>query len=376
MKKSRKQHLERIARRTALRRQGREAKTLTGILHVNAGGFGFIHPQTVDDDDRTQDAFVPAAMLNNAMDGDLVKGVVLPPRSDEEAAKGTAARITEILRRGREEAVGEVLSGHKIRPLNRRLGECIELTGSFKNAKRGDWVKVKLLHNSGREGESRGTVIDRIGKAGEILSDLDAVMAEYNLIPPYTEADNDQAEQIAPASIERQDLTMLETATIDPVDAKDFDDALSIAPGTREGEVRIYVHIADVAAYATPGSWLDKEAQKRGFTTYLPGRTLPMLPKKLTAKISLQAGAISFAHTVELLVEKSSGKVLSSRRYHASIRVDKRLNYDEVQSFLDANGQNAPSDWSGKLCSMLRELAECTRAMRRFREKTEEFIDL
>ncbi|MDR0932255.1 MAG: RNB domain-containing ribonuclease, partial [Victivallales bacterium] len=373
MKKEKKRRLRRIAER-AHKRHERRLETVEGKITVTHSGFGFVTLPENEQGEKPDDIFIPAQFVGDAMDGDEVKVAILPPRPDHpgDAEKGPAGKVIAILNRDREELVGELLAGSRVRPLNKRMPEEIEISGSRNGAKRGDWVRVKLLGR--KDGAWSGTIRKVLGRAGEIAADLDAVAAEYNLAPAYSNADNLEAGKIVPRDIEREDHTDALTLTIDPFDAKDFDDALSIAPGKNDSEVIVGVHISDVAAFIAPKSKFDQEAEKRAFSCYLPGRTLPMLPKVLTAKISLQAGVDSQAHTVFLTLEKATGKVVSFRRCHTLIRVDHRLNYEEVQTFLDHD--KAPEDWSDGLKNELRLLLDVTRKMRQYRRTTEGFIEM
>ncbi len=372
MRKEKKKRLRRIVER-ARRRHEQRVETVSGKLTVTPGGFGFVELPSSGDGKKPDDVFIPPQFIGEAMDGDDVRVALLPPRGDYPAdRRGPAGKIVEVISRGREEFVGELLAGNRVRPLDRHMPEDVEISGSRCGAKRGDWVRVKLLRKEG--GVWRGAIRKAMGRAGVIAADLDAVMAEYDLAPRYSESDNEEALKIVPREIGREDCTGALTITIDPVDAKDFDDAVSISPGTKRGTVIIGVHISDVAAYIAPKSKFDKQAEKRGFSCYLPGRTLPMLPAALTAQISLRAGQVSNAHTVFLTVEKKSGRVLSFRRVHSRILVDHRLNYEEVQEFIDTG--RAPADWSEALRASLKELVEVTRRMREWRRAAEEFIDL
>ncbi|MBO5923214.1 MAG: RNB domain-containing ribonuclease, partial [Lentisphaeria bacterium] len=164
------------------------------------------------------------------------------------------------------------------------------------------------------------------------------------------------------------------TLTIDPFDAKDYDDAVSLSPGQTPETVELGVHIAEVAAWITPGSYFDKKAGTRGFTAYLPGRTINMLPKGLTRNISMTEGVDAPAHTILFEVEKATGKILSGKRMHSVIHVDKRLDYDTVQRFYDNN--KAPDTWDDTLRAALRELLDITTKMRRNRQAEEQFLDL
>lgn len=373
MNRDKKKRLHRIAEHAKLRRE-RRAETVTGKIAITHSGFGFVTLPEDENGEKPQDVFIPPQFTGDAMDGDEVKVALLPPRESrpDDRDKGPAGKVVEVIARGREELVGELLAGHRVRPLNKRMPDEIELSGARIGAKRGDWVKIRLLGRE--EGTWRGSIKKVLGRAGVIGADLDAIMAEYNLASPYSAEDDGEAADIAPREITREDHTSALTLTIDPFDAKDFDDALSIAPGKNNSEVVIGVHISDVAAFIVPKSKFDKQAEKRSFSCYLPGRTLPMLPKSLTAKISLQAGVDSRAHTVFVTVEKKTGKVLSFRRCHTLIRVDHRLNYEEVQEFLDHG--KAPADWSDGLRAELQLLLDVTRKMRKFRKESEGFIDL
>ena len=187
---------------------------------------------------------------------------------------------------------------------------------------------------------------------------------------PYSPEFETYAAKLQPsATVRREDLSNLFTVTIDPKDAKDFDDALSIEDGDKEW--KIGVHIADVAAYVRPGTKLDREARRRAFSSYIPGMFRPMLPRPLTQKISLRQDADSLAHTVLLTVRKRDGAITSARRTFSLIRVNRRLNYDEVQEFIDGT---TPDTWTGELKTAVALLVRATRKMRSRRKRREEFL--
>lgn len=373
MKKEKKKRLRRVAERARVRR-ARQLETLCGKITITHAGFGFVAPRKDARNEPQEEIFIPPQFIGDAMDGDDVKIALLPPREDrpDERGKGPAGKVLEVIRRNREELIGELLAGRRVQPISRHIPGEIEISGSRNGAKRGDWVKVKLLGYE--NGIWRGTIQKTIGRAGVIAADLDAIMAEYGLTQAYSETDDAEAANLMPREIAREDHTGDLTVTIDPFDAKDFDDALSITPGKTDGEVVIGVHISDVAAFLAPKTKFDKQAEKRAFSCYLPGRTLPMLPKTLTAKISLQTGVTSNAHSLFLTVEKKTGRVVSFRRRHTIIKVDYRLNYEEVQDFLDRC--NAPNPWSEELRKTLQLLFEVTRNMRKCRKAAEQFIEL
>ena len=373
MKKNRKKRLRRIADRREQRKNSRSQFELTGTISMTQSGFGFVKPDMDDpESEDIRDIFIPAKFVNGAIDGDRVQVEILPARNDS-PDRGPAGRVRKIIERTKKEFVAELLSGGRLRPLNTKLPEDIFVHGIKKGAKKGDWLRVRLddeLH----DGDFYASVAKVIGKAGVIASDLDAVMSEFELQPPYTEAENLAAAAIEPREINRIDLTSLAAVTIDPIDAKDFDDALTIVPSADGKTVEIGVHISDVAAFIAPKTTFDRAAGKRAFSCYLPGRTLPMLPAELTRKISLQAGTDSLAHTVFLTVDRKSGAILATRRMHSVIHVTDRLDYDAVQNFCD-NG-TAPDFWSDRLKQDIALLIDITRKMRKCRFEQENFIDL
>lgn len=373
MKKAKKNRLRRITERTRERRSGRIKDKVHGILSVTANGYGFVHP--LETEKNATEVFIPAQFINGAMDGDEVIVGILPPRDEDIANKrGPSGKIIEVVEHGRERVVGELLSGRRVRPLSKHLTEDIDVAGSLNGAKRGDWVELRLLHHQREEGEAvRGAVSRRIGKAGTVQGDLDAVCAEFDLPSPYSEEDDQEALALVPREISRIDYRQATCVTIDPEDAKDFDDAISVAT-LPDGKWELGVHIADVAAWIAPHSRFDKGALKRSFTAYLPGRTLPMLPKSLTARISMQAHQDSPAHSILFTVDPESCEVLAVRRAHMIVRVDQRLDYDQVQDFLHKDKR--PEDCSDDAVEALKVLGKVAAAWRQKRAATEHFLDL
>ncbi len=243
MKKERKKHLRRLRDRAEKRRAERHRDTVEGVLRIAPGGYGFV--KTAGADGQEGEVFVPAKFVNGALDRDRVELEILPPRPGhpEDSARGPVGRVSKIIERTREELVGEVLAGGVVRPLNPRMPESVRLRGYRKGAKVGDWVRLSLKPGGG---EFDGSVRQVLGRAGEIAADLDAVMAEFELPPRYGEADDQAALAIVPREIERREYPDLTVLTIDPTDAKDFDDALSVTPGDRPGVFEVGVHISDV----------------------------------------------------------------------------------------------------------------------------------
>jgi ribonuclease R len=217
-------------------------------------------------------------------------------------------------------------------------------------------------------------ILRRLAAADPITADLDAVATEFDLPEPYTAAEQQAAEQIAPEHVPREDATRLGVVTIDPVDAKDFDDGLSIEPGPRPGTVVVGVHIADVAVFVPPGSAVDEGARRRGFTCYLPGRTLPMLPRALSSwQCSLVAGEERLAHSLFLEIDEGTGEVLNRRRVRTRIRVAQRLTFEEVGEVLARRGRGIGAAPREVVATVLR-LGDLAARLRDGRAEREAFL--
>lgn len=354
---------------------GKKYKEATGVFSASSSGFGFFLP----DDESGKEYFIPPHGVGNAIDGDRVQAKIYYPDSAGNVlgypSKGPVAYIINILERKRVFTVANMTSRHTAAPLDRHLPDELPVNSVPRGVKTGDWVKLRLLANGKKFTERlRGSVEENLGRAGTVRGDLNAVMAEFKLEGPYTEAEEKAASALTMEKIARTDLRHLFTVTIDPSDACDFDDALSIEVSGKN-EVTLGVHIADVAAWIQPGTKFDKAALKRGFSAYLPGRFLPMLPKKLTKKISLQQNKDSVAHTVLFTVRRSDGKILATRRVHSTVRVNARLSYDEVQRYL-SDASQAPAEWSRELKENLSLLALIAKRFRAKRAKEEGFLQL
>lgn len=366
LRKEKKKRLARIADRQKQRRSSRNTEQFAeGRFSASRSGFGF-----VDIDDGTS-VFIPEKFTNDAIDGDFVKVQILPPRSDfDRKESGPAGRVVEIIERKRELFVGEILPGFRVKSLDPKMPDFIRIFGARHGAEVGDWVKLKL--DSVEDGVCFCQIAKVIGKAGVVSSDIDAVCEEYELPKPYTPEENEAAAALEARDIGRADRRNIVSYAIDPVDAKDQDDAVSVADCG--DKVMIGVHISDVAAYIAPKSRFDSAALKRTFSCYLPGRTLPMLPAELTAKLSVGGAGEHLVHSVFLEVDKASGEITSSCREHSLMLGAVRLNYDQVQEFLDSG--KAPENWSEQQQKDISLLLETTALMRRYRQEKEKFIDL
>lgn len=365
LRKDKKKRLRRISERQASRKNRKDELFAEGRFSAARAGFGFV------DLEDGNSVFVPEKFTNDAIDGDLVRVQILPPRREFEGRdNGPAGRVVEIIERKRAEFVGEILPGFRIKALDPKLPDFIRVFGSKHGAETGDWVKLRL--DSVEEGVCYCQISKVIGKAGIIAADLDAVCEEFDIPRPYTAEENDAALELEEREIERIDRRNINSYAIDPADAKDQDDAVSIHEA--QDKVILGVHISDVAAYIAPRSRFDAAAQKRAFSCYLPGRTLPMLPAKLTAKLSVGGGDEVLTHSVYLEIDRATGEVTGYHREHSVMRGAARLTYDEVQEFLESGRH--PESWSDQQAADIALLLEMTAKIRSFRALSEKFIDL
>ena len=358
-------------------RAASKKELIPGRITITAQGFGFVAPLDTEKNDK--DIFVPAQYVNTAFDGDLVMvRVIEKDKNLYDNNKGPVGVVCEVVERKRLGIVGElalVRNGFVIKPLNRKLPDNIPVEGDLKGAKRGEWVKASVEYGSGRKNSAAFCEIQEIvGKAGILNNDLLALIKEYNLMPPYTEDEERMATKLQPAKIERKDLTSYFCVTIDPHDAKDFDDSVSYTETGKKNECIIGIHIADVAAWIQPGTCFDRTAADRGFTAYIPGNTLPMLPRQLTKSISLTTGKESFAHSVLLTVNTKTGVILKYERCHSKIRIAERLTFGQVEDYITKN--KSQPGWGEELRYSLDKLVGIYKLMRNNRLRDEKFLDL
>jgi ribonuclease R len=237
-----------------------------------------------------------------------------------------------------------------------------------RRADAGDLVLVRPGGGGGRDGggPGRAQVARRIGRPDIARDVLEALMLDRGLRRSFDPAVERQAREAAAAPVDteaigtRRDLRSLTTFTIDPADARDFDDALSAEP-VGDDALRVWVHIADVSAYVRPGSLVDREAYRRSTSVYVPSAVEPMLPEALSNRAcSLVPGEDRLAVTVELMVRGDS--VSSASFYRSVIRSDQRLDYDYVDRIFSGH-ERARAPWAKPL-TYAREAAAALAARR------------
>ncbi len=284
----------------------------------------------------------------HALDGDRVRVTMLARREGHTRE----AEVTDILQRANDTFVGElqVERGYgflvtESRSLSTDIFIPKENLGGGKN---GDKAVVKIVEWPTQSKSPIGKVVDILGKQGENNAEMHAILAQYGLPYSYPERVEKAAEQISPEISEeeisrREDFREVTTFTIDPHDAKDFDDALSIRPAGK-GVWEVGVHIADVSHYVKEGDIIDKEAVKRATSVYLVDRTIPMLPERLCNFIcSLRPDEEKLAYSTIFQINEK-GEILDWHLAHTVIRSNRRFTYEEVQYILERNGEASEAD--------------------------------
>ncbi|MBQ9286756.1 MAG: RNB domain-containing ribonuclease, partial [Bacteroidaceae bacterium] len=305
-------------------------------------------------DDGSKPIFVSERNSMFALNGDRVRVSMMARRQNHIKE----AMVTEILSHKMDQAVGKLKVekdyAFLITEGNIFVHDIMVPKKKLKGGKTGDKAVVKITQWPSRESKSIvGEVVDILGKQGEKNAEMHAILAQYGLPYKYPKAVEDAAEKIdagiTPQEIaSREDFRDVFTCTIDPHDAKDFDDALSIravnesAKGqklTAKGQLyEVGVHIADVSHYVKEGSTIDKEAQKRATSIYLVDRTIPMLPERLCNFIcSLRPDEEKLCYSAIFVLDEEAN-VKSWHLAHTVIRSNRRFAYEEVQEILEKNG--------------------------------------
>lgn len=257
------------------------------------------------------------------------------------------AQVIEIIQRNKDRFVGRLRVdrdfAYLITPENTFVHDIIIPKKKLKGGKTNDKAIVKITQWPDAEHKNLlGEVVDVLGQTGNNDVEMNTILAQYGLPYVYPKAVEEAAEKISAEitkqdEAEREDFRDVFTCTIDPHDAKDFDDALSIKL-LDKGLWQVGVHIADVSHYVTEGSIIDKEAMKRATSVYLVDRTIPMLPERLCNFIcSLRPDEDKLAYSVIFNLDDEAN-VKAYRIVHTIIRSNRRYAYEEVQEILEANG--------------------------------------
>ncbi len=327
-----------------------------GTFRANPKGFGFVRPLHST---SHGDLFVPPHATDDAMTGDTVVARVVKKgrRAGQMRYNG---QIIEVLERGQNKLVGTLLKqadGWIVRPDGTEFFESISVDDvTAKNATENDKVVVEIIAYPTDRYLARGVIIEVLGKAGQYKAEINSIIHQFQLPGEFDAECRQQASRIAagfdPADAgKRDDVTDQTIITIDPPDAKDFDDAISLSRN-RDGNWVLGVHIADVSTFVSMDSPMDIEAKKRGNSVYLPGRVLPMLPETLSNGIcSLQPGQKRFAKSVYVTYDEQ-GNILDRNFANSVICSKARLTYQQADGILRGKAEGFPGEVVGLLKDM------------------------
>ena len=294
-------------------------------------------------DDSDVPVFVSERNSLWALNGDRVK-VSFMARREKHIKE---AQVIEILQRAKDRFVGRLRIdkelAYLITPDNTFVNDIIIAKGKLKGGKNNDKAIVKIVQWPDAEHKNLvGEVVDILGQTGNNDTEMHSILVQYGLPYKYPKNVEDAAEKISGEITkedlaEREDFRQTWTCTIDPKDAKDFDDALSFKR-LDNGNYEVGVHIADVSHYVKEGDIIDREAQKRATSIYLVDRTIPMLPERLCNFIcSLRPNEEKLAYSVIFELDKDA-EIKNYRIRHCVIKSCRRYCYEEVQQILEDNG--------------------------------------
>jgi ribonuclease R len=351
--------------------QPREADLIPGRIRMNRQGKGFLQP----DDAGLKEIAIPEGATGTALHEDrvLVRRDVRPKGLRSGAAEPDMGAVVRILERRRTQMVGTLQRGRRflyVIPDDPRIPHDIyvpEPRDLGRPARIGDKVVVELREWESRHTNPEGEVIEVLGAPGEEGVDMLSVLRQYDLPLHFPKPVLHEAHAIgttvhARDGAGRVDCRHHRVITIDPDDAKDFDDAICLERVSPE-QWRLWVHIADVSHYVKPGTALDAEARKRGNSTYLVDRVIPMLPEALSNELcSLKPDVDRLTKCVEFLVS-NDGRVLNAKFYSAVIHSQRRFTYGEVLEILERKPAADPIE------QMLHQAHELAQRIRRLRFK-------
>jgi ribonuclease R len=345
-------------------------RQVIGVYRANPRGFGFVVPQTPN---AHGDLFIPPGQGAGAINGDLVNAEVVS-KGRRDGRDMFSGRVVEITKRGQSRFVGVLdrADGNWfVLPEGNNLTAPVLVrdvgaAGPAEGAK----VVVEILQYPQQAGElPSGVIVETLGACGELEVETLAVIRAHGLEDRFGQQALDDA-QAAVAGFDpagdasREALTDLTVITIDPPDARDFDDAISLSRDD-QGRRVLGVHIADVSAFVREGSQLDQEARQRGTSVYFPRRVVPMLPEVLSNGVcSLQEGQERFCKSVFIAYDQD-GRRAGTRFADTVIRSSKRLTYLQAQGIIDGK----TGGYDGRVVELLRGLHELARAIERRRRQ-------
>jgi ribonuclease R len=348
----------------------RDTGLIPGKIRMTRSGRGFLQP----DDPALKEIAIPENATGTALHEDrvLVRRVVKPQGLRRERSEENTGEVIRILERRRTRFVGTLQRRRAflyVIPDDPRMAHDVsvpEPRDVGRPAQVGDKVVVELREWESRQSSPEGEIVEVLGAPDEEGVDMLSVLRQYNLplsFPkPILHEARAHGSEVPPGDLAgRTDCRGDQVVTIDPIDAKDFDDAICLKRVSPD-QWRLWVHIADVSHYVKPGTALDDEARRRGNSTYLVDRVIPMLPEALSNELcSLKPGVDRLTKCVEFLLSRD-GRVLGTKFYPAVIHSKQRFSYEEVFAIL----QRKPA---GPIETMLHDAHDMAQRIRRLRFK-------
>ena len=313
-----------------------EDKSLIGEINLAQGGYGFF----ISDNNDYEDVFISANNLNTANNLDRVRIKII---KNKEFGKNAEGKVVEIIERNANKIVGLYQKnkgfGFVVSDSNNISSDIYIDEKNSKKAKTNDKVLVEIIDYP-KKGSPEGKVIEVLGNKDDTNVDLMSIVKSHGLRENFSKKVKKEAvfieKDLDLSKVKnREDFRDLFTVTIDGRDSKDFDDAISIEKDN--GDYILYVHIADVSHYVKEKSEIDKEAYKRGNSTYLYNLVIPMLPEELSNGIcSLNPDKNRLSLSLKMKIN-DMGKVVDYKIYKAIISSNYRLIYDDVNDYIDGN---------------------------------------
>lgn len=321
---------------------------LVGKINFRAGGSAFVVPPKSGAGPAPDSIQIFPEDTGVALHGDTVEIAVNPGIRQRRDGRGTerTGRVMRVVERARDTVVGnleKIRSTYYVKPDDPRIFHEIAVAAPATSKLTpipapGDKVVVRLAEWTQRHKLIQGEIIERLGKTFEPRAELAGIYHKFKLDPTFPAAVEREVaslpDTVQPGELTgRLDYREIATFTIDPDDAKDFDDALSLEY-LDNGDIRVGIHIADVSAYVKPGTALDKEAQRRGNSTYLVGTVIPMLPEKLSNGLCSLVEAQDRLTKAVFLVFDAKGNLKTHTFSNTVIRSRKRLTYKQAYALL------------------------------------------
>ncbi len=334
-----------------------------GIFRGHGQGYGFVVPKQAENEEKPLDIMIKKTRTRGAMDGDLVSARV----EKVDAGGRREGSVLDVMERAHETLVGRLcVEGRSawVEPQENRIPHLVLLeAGSREGARRGEWVEVEISRYPTQREPAKGRILRSFGYPEDPAVEGRMVLAKHGIHEDFPEKVLDEEAKIYPPGEDTpfpegvEDLRDLCAFTIDPFDARDRDDAVSIEK--IKGGRRLGVHVADVGHYVKPGGAIDTEARDRGTSVYLPDRAVPMLPPRLTGEVcSLGEGAVRRTLSVFIDFDRY-GNQTGMRPTFARIRSRASLTYRGVAAVLDG-GKIPQKNEEQSACALeapLRELS-------------------